>query len=116
MIFAPKRSNRPYPELSGAAESVAEHRSRLARELEDTQQRRMDAMAAQVSISNGPAERILIWEQLHGLPLPLSPDHRLVGVIAAATDLQIDQVKEVQRLRLTRGNTSAPTAPELPNP
>ena len=116
MIFESKRSNRPYPVLSGTAESVAEHRARLARELEDSQQRRMDAMAGQVSIANSPSERILIWERLHGLPLPRSPSHRLLGVIAAATELQLEQVQEVQRLRVTRGNTSASTSPALPNP
>jgi hypothetical protein len=50
-----------------------------------------------------PGERIRIWERLHGLPLPLNPTHKLLGVIAAATDLQLEQVQEEQRLRRTAG-------------
>lgn len=116
MTFESKRSNRPFAVLSGTAESVAEHRSRLAREQEDIQHRRMDALAGQASIVNNPSERILIWERLHGLPLPRSPTHKLLGVIAAATDLQLSQVQEVQRLRVATGNTSAGTSPVLPTP
>ena len=113
MIFESRRSSRPFA-LYGAAESVAEHRARLAREQEETQQRRSEALASQVSIGNNPSERILIWERLHGLQLPCSPAHKLLGVIAAATDLQLEQVHEVQRLRETRGSTSGEAAPVLP--
>jgi hypothetical protein len=116
MTFEFTRSNRPHAALSGTAESVAEHRSRLAREQEEIQHRRMDALAGQASIVNNPSERILIWERLHGLPLPRSPTHKLLGVIATATDLHLEQVQEVQRLRVARGNTSAETAPVVPTP
>lgn len=117
MIFESRPTRRFHMTL-GAAESVAEHRARLAREQEDTQQRRSEALASQVSIVNNPAERILIWERLHGLPLPRSPTHKLLGVIAAATDLQLEQVQEVQRARrqAALGNTSAKTAPIVPKP
>lgn len=113
MIFESRRSNRHFT-LSGATESVAEHRARLAREQEETQQRRSEALASQVSIGNNPSERILIWEQLHGLQLPCSPTHKLLRVIAAATDLQLEQVHAVQQLRATRGSTSVEAAPVLP--
>ena len=81
-------------------ESVAEHRTRIAREHEEMQQRRSEALSGQVSVANNPAERVRIWEALHGLTLPRTPDHKLVRIIAAATDLQLEQVREVQRLRL----------------
>jgi hypothetical protein len=100
MIFEPERSSRPFRAQSRIAESVAEHRTRLAREQEEAQQRRSEALAGQVSIINNPSERIRIWERLHGLALPRSPTHKLLGVIAAATDLELEQVQEVQRLRL----------------
>jgi len=105
-MFTSKGSNRPFSALSTPAESVAEHRSRLAHEQEIAQQRRTEALAGQVSISNTPSARILIWEQLHGLPLPSSPNHKLLKVIAAATDLQIEQVQEVQKARVARGSAS----------
>jgi hypothetical protein len=103
-MFAAKHSNRSFATLSATAESVAEHRARLAQEQEITQQRRTEALAGQVSMANSPSERILIWEQLHGLPLPGSPNHKLLEVIAAATDLRIEQVQEVQKLRVARGS------------
>lgn len=86
--------------LFHAGESTSEHRERLAREHEEMQQRKVEALAAQVSIVNSPAERIRIWEALHGLTLPRTPNHKLLRIVAAATDLQLDQVREVQRLRL----------------
>jgi hypothetical protein len=63
------------------------------------QERRQAELAEQVSIRNMPSERIRIWERLHGLPLPRDPTHNLLSVIAAATDLQLEQVLEEQRLR-----------------
>jgi hypothetical protein len=106
MILTSKGSGRSFSALSATAESVAEHRARLAHEQEIVEQRRTEALAGQVSITNTPAERILIWEQLHGLPLPSSPNHKLLEVIAAATDLQIEQVQEVQKLRVARRSPS----------
>jgi hypothetical protein len=108
-MFTSKGTNRPFSALSTTAESVAEHRARLEHEQEIAQQRRAEALAGQVSIANTPSARILIWEQLHGLPLPRSPDHKLLKVIAAATDLQIEQVQEVQKLRVAGGSPSAQT-------
>jgi hypothetical protein len=35
------------------------------------------------------------------LDLPRNPTHNLLSVIAAATELQLEQVREVQRLRLS---------------
>lgn len=99
MIFESERSSRPFRTQSSIGESVADHRARLAREHEEMQQRRSEALAGQVSITNNPSERILIWERLHGLPLPHNPTHKLLRVIAAATDLQVEQVQEVQRQR-----------------
>jgi DNA-binding transcriptional regulator YiaG len=100
-------------------ESVADHRARLAREQEEIQQRRSEALAGQVSVVNAPAERIRIWEQLHGLALPRNPAHKLLRVIAVATELQLEQVREVQRLRLSaargKGAEAAPT-PAVPEP
>jgi hypothetical protein len=95
-----------------AGESVADHRARLAHEQEEVQQRKLEAQAGQVSVVNSPAERIRIWEGLHGLPLPRTPTHKLLRIIAAATDLQLEQVREVQRLRLLaeRGVSAEATA------
>jgi len=99
MTFPSRRSNKTFSALSATAETVAEHRARLAQEQEVALQLRTDALAGQVAMTNSPSERVRIWERLHGLPLPLSPNHRLLEVIALATQLHIEQVHEVQKLR-----------------
>ena len=109
MTFTSRGSSRLFSELPATAESVAEHRAHLAREQEHAQPRRTEALSGQISITTTPSERILIWEQLHGLALPSNPDHKLLVVNAAATDLQIEQVKEVQKLREARGSPSPDT-------
>lgn len=81
-------------------ESVADHRARLAREHAEMEQRRSDALAGQASVVNDPSERIRIWEQLHGLPLPRSPTHKLLRVIAAGTQLRLEEIREIQQQRL----------------
>jgi hypothetical protein len=98
MVSEPERWRRSGGQFN-AGESIADHRARLAHEQEEIQQRRLEAQSGQVAIVNSPAERIRIWEELHGLPLPRTPTHKLLRIIAAATDLQLEQVREVQRLR-----------------
>ena len=115
MIFESGRSGRPYRPQFRIEESVADHRARVAREQGERDQRRLDALASQVSIVNDPSERVRVWEQLHGLSLPNDPSHNLLRVIAAATDLQLEQVQEVQRSRVsTPHNVPAPADTELP--
>jgi DNA-binding transcriptional regulator YiaG len=101
MVFEFERFKPPLPTHLRIGESMTDLRARLAREHEEMQQRRLEALAAQVSVVNTPSERIRIWEQLHGLPLPSNPAHKLLRVIAGATELQLEQVREVQRLRLS---------------
>src|SRR3569832_745985 len=100
MTFPSRRSKQTFSTFSATAETVAEHRARLAQEQEIAQQRRTAALTSQVSMTNSPSQRIQIREELHGLPLPLSPNHRLLEVIADATQLHIAQVQEVQKLRI----------------
>jgi len=66
----------------------------------EREERRQADLAEQSSIRNAPGERIRIWERMHGLALPRDPHHNLLSVIAIATDLEIEQVQEEQRLRL----------------
>lgn len=99
MIFKSERSDRPIRTQFPIAESTSDRQARLAHEQEEMQQRRLEALAGQVSMANNPSERIRIWEEFHGLSLPGNPMHKLLRVIAAATDLQLEQVREVQRQR-----------------
>ncbi len=109
MGFEFERSGGPARTQLRIGESVADHRERIAREHAELEQRRLEALAGQVSDVNAPCERIRIWEQLHGLPLPRNPTHKLLRVIAAGTHLSLEQVREVQQQRLT-------PARELPGP
>jgi len=115
MIPKFERSESPFHTRFSVVESVSDHRARIAREQEEIEQSRLAALAGQVAITNNPSERIHIWEQLHGLSMPLSSTHRLLDVIATATDLQLDQVQEVQRLRrLAASNIAAATTAVSP--
>jgi hypothetical protein len=112
MTFPSRRTDRTFSASRPTAETVAEHRTRLAHEQEVAQQLRTDALAAQVSITNSPSQRICVWERLHGLPLPRGPNHRLLEVIADATQLHIDQVREVQKLRVAPHSQAGDTGGE----
>jgi hypothetical protein len=60
---------------------------------------RAEELAAQISPTKHPGERIRIWERLHALRLPRSSGHVLVTVIATQTRLTLGQVHEEQRRR-----------------
>lgn len=115
MVFESRGSGRPFGVGPHAGELVADYRARLAHEHAEMQERRQAELAEQVSIRNMPSERIRIWERLHGLPLPRNPTHNLLSVIAAATDLQLEQVQEEQRMRRAAAKgTVAESAPIEP--
>jgi hypothetical protein len=113
MVFEFELSGGPARTPLRIGESVVDHRARLAREHAEMEQRRSEALAGQVSVVNAPAERIRIWEKFHGLPLPRSPTHKLVRVIAAETHLRLEEVREVQQQRLAAAvRSSAWPVPE----
>lgn len=113
MVFESRGSGRPFGVGPHAGELVADYRARLAHEAAEMQERRQAELAEQVSIRNMPSERIRIWERLHGLPLPRDPAHNLLSVIAAATDLQLEQVQEEQRIRRSAGKVASSDAAPL---
>ena len=47
-------------------------------------------------------ERVRAWERLHGLTLPLDPQHPILDVIAIKTRLPIAAVRAVQRSEAAR--------------
>lgn len=98
---------RPFAPVAG--ELVADYRERIARYQLEVEQRRAHELAEQSSTLNAPAERIRIWEQRHGLPLPTSPSHRLLDVVAAGTGLSLEEVQEEQLSR--RNARRAPATP-----
>ena len=99
-------SDKPSPLYSG--DSLADHRARLALEESNTRERRRIAAAEQVSESSGPDQRIRVWERVHALALPTNPEHPLINVIAAGTNLTVDDVRGEQRRRTRETPVSAP--------
>jgi len=100
----------PPPASSG--DWMKDHRARIALEESQRLERKQQELREQVSERNTPAERIRIWERRHGLTLPRDTNHRLLLIVAAATDLALQQVREELQRRLACVETggSAPTA------
>jgi hypothetical protein len=83
------------------AEVLKDYRQRLAdEEFERAERKRLQA-ADQRSDFNDAKARIRAWEKLHELRLPTSATHPVLRVIAAATALTLDEVREEQRQRST---------------
>jgi hypothetical protein len=86
----------PYELVSAPPGSAADHRQKVqqaARELAAQRDRDLESQASSI---REPRERIEIWERLHALGLPRSPEHVLVKVIAKQTRLTIGQVHQEQ--------------------
>jgi hypothetical protein len=90
-----------------AGENAIDYRARIAAHRAEIEERRQRELLEQRSSINTPSVRIRIWERLHQIDLPRSPEHRLVALIAIQTGLTSEDVRDEQRLR------AAPPA-ELP--
>jgi hypothetical protein len=83
-------------------EILMDHRQRLAHEEYERAERKRLELADLRSSLNGPDARIRAWEKAHGLRMPSKPMHPVLEVIAAATQLTLQEVTEEQRLRAAR--------------
>jgi hypothetical protein len=99
--------SRPSASRPNPGELMSDYRARLIQEQAQAVERRQTELAEQSSIRNAPGERIRIWERLHGVSLPRDPTHRLIAVIAAGTELALEQVLEEQQRRLDPDKASA---------
>jgi hypothetical protein len=114
MTANPWNPNRPPAPTPIAGELITDYRARLAHERLQAIEVRQLELYEQSSSLNAPEARIRIWERLHELSLPRDPTHRLLRVVAAATDLTLEQVQEEQRLRSAAAKAAvAPPAPML---
>jgi hypothetical protein len=82
-----------------ASEIVKDHRARIQLEEREKAERRRLELAEQRSDVNSPEMRIRAWEKVHGLRLPADANHPILDVIAVATRLTLEQVREEQRAR-----------------
>jgi hypothetical protein len=82
-----------------AGETQTDYRQRIALLQAEAVERRRHELGEQCAPHKTPADRIIIWERLHQLPLPGSPGHRLIRIIAADTGLSVNEVHAEQRAR-----------------
>jgi hypothetical protein len=93
------------PLATFSAGSSADRRAQVQREQQEVAAERQRQLASQASPLTEPEERIRIWERLHSLSLPLLGTHKLVRVIAAQTELTVQQVQQEQQRRLEQTKT-----------
>ena len=79
-----------------------DNRSRVVREAEARDEERARLRQEQASPHQSPRERILFWERLYGLSLPVGP-HPLLSLVASSTGLTVEQIHAEQRRRLIPG-------------
>jgi hypothetical protein len=89
-------TNGPVP---SRGELASDFRARIALEQHEAVERRKRELAEQSSESNLPDVRIRAWEHTHGLRLPPGAKHPVLRLIAADTQLTLDQVREEQGRR-----------------
>jgi hypothetical protein len=82
-------------------------RARLAHQQAENAERRRFDLAEQSSRLKTAEERIRIWERLHEVTLPRDPQHRLIAIIAANTNLTAEDVRAEQRRRAEAKSASA---------
>ena len=80
-------------------EPILDHRARFERAQLEASERRQIAMTEQRSVDRSPEQRIAAWERLHHLRLPSDPGHPILAVVAKQTELDLSQVRAVQRDR-----------------
>lgn len=93
-------------DVSIGAMNTSDRRAAVQREELERETARKEQLASQSSPLNGPEDRIRIWERLHALNLPRSATHKLVRVIAAQTELSVQQVQDEQRRRASSQSIS----------
>lgn len=92
------RGSRPLP-AAGHADPMADYPARIIREQVEEAERAQRERIEQSCELNAPAIRIRAWERLHRLTLPSGSAHSVLSVVAEATHLTLEQVREEQRRR-----------------
>ena len=87
------------PPTADAADPATAYPTRMVREQAEEAERAQRERIEQSCELNTPAMRIRAWERLHRLTLPRGSAHSVLSVVAAATHLTLEQVREEQRRR-----------------
>ena len=100
MSSNPWRLSSHLPPAADYADPTTVYTARIAREQVEEAERAQRERIEQSCELNTPAIRIRAWERLHRLTLPRGSAHSVLSVVAAATNLTLEQVREEQRRRL----------------
>jgi hypothetical protein len=87
------------PPMAEHAEPASGYSARIMHEQSEEAERAQRERIEQSSELNTPAIRIRAWERLHRLTLPRGSAHAVLDVVAKATRLTLEQVREEQRRR-----------------
>ena len=99
MYSNPSILNSLLPLAADADDAASRYATRLTREQFEGAERAQRERVEQSSELNTPAVRIRAWERLHRLSLPRESEHPVLDVVAIATRLTLEQVREEQRRR-----------------
>lgn len=78
-------------------ELIRNHAEMLAAEANARAEKRRAALEELRSDLRSPEERVRAWERVHGLTLPIDPNHPILDLVAANTRLTMQEVQAVQR-------------------
>lgn len=68
----------------------------------------------QCAADSTPQERILLWERLHGVRLPVASGHPLITVVAEQTQLSVRDVRDEQQRRSAQQQRHAVKSEDVP--
>jgi hypothetical protein len=90
-------------------DTILDRRARLELEAQERQRLRALQYEELRSELNSTGVRVRAWEKLHGLRLPTSSTHHILGVISAATGIPVTDLRDEQQAR--RRASTLRTAP-----
>ncbi len=99
MSSNPRNLGSHLPPAVDHADPPTGYPARIMREQNEEAERAQRARIEQSSELNTPDMRIRAWEKLHRLTLPRGSAHAVLDVVARATRLTLEQVREEQRRR-----------------
>ena len=97
MLSVPFATRKQIP--TSGDELFFDYRQRRALEEQERAELKIADQAQQCSALNSAAARIRAWEKVHNLRMPSDPGHLVLGAIAVATQLTLEDVQTEQRLR-----------------
>jgi hypothetical protein len=95
------------------SDPIKDHLAHLALAQGEKLRQRARETSLQSDVTRSPRERIETWERLHELRLPTTPTHPLVRIIARVTGLEVGDVHEEQRRRISCGARPTPSSESL---